>query len=126
MAIDLRSLFLSAISLALAACTTLSDDVSVKKMQPKQRLYVGRILVTMNEKPAPKCEVYLNMDVAPSIKLTPDGFLIYKTDRSELKFRSIACYDQLDMYLAAWHHQKLNLTAVSRPEDQNTVNYFGD
>jgi hypothetical protein len=74
----------------------------------------------------PKCELYLNLDLAPSIKIAPDGFIVYKTDRQKLNFKKIACYHQYSERLAAWHLQSLNLAAILKPDSNADVTYFGD
>ncbi|OFZ18762.1 MAG: hypothetical protein A2Z20_01365 [Bdellovibrionales bacterium RBG_16_40_8] len=107
-------------------CATLSDEVSIEKINSKQRLYVGRVLVNFNGETNPKCEIYLSYDIAPSIKLSSDGFVVYKTDRQELKFKELTCYHKVTSYIGAWHHQKLALRAIKRPQDSSEVNYFGD
>ena len=110
----------------LSACSTTSDEVSFKRIQLKDRFYVGQVRVVMNGVEAPKCELYLNLDISPSIKLAQDGFIFYKTDRENFKLKSIACLHSISNRAAAWHHQKLNLKSVSRPDDNSTIQYFGD
>ena len=110
----------------LAGCATVSDEVSVEKMSSTQRLYVGRLKVRLNEDKNPKCEVYLNNDISPSIRLSQSGWIIYKTDRKELRLRRLACYQQINPYEAAWHLHDLMLTSVLKSEDKSQVKYFGN
>ncbi len=95
-------------------------------MLPKQRLYVGKFKVNFNDDENPKCEIYLNYDISPSIKLSQDGLVFYKTDRESLKFNKIACLHKATPLLSAWHHQDLVLTPVKRGSDKLEVTYFGD
>jgi hypothetical protein len=110
----------------LAGCATPSDQISLKKISPKQRFYTGRMNIKLNGVPASKCEVYLNYDVAPSIQLSDSGFIVYKTDRENIHFKKIACQHAFDKSLSAWHIKALNLAAVEKPSEQSTVHYFGD
>lgn len=111
---------------ATIGCATVSDEISLKKFTPQQRLYIGRLRVNFNGDEKPKCEVYINYDVAPSMKLSHDGWILYKTDRQGLRLREIACFHQGTKYLSAWHHQKLPLEEIGRPADKQNVRYFGD
>jgi hypothetical protein len=99
-------------------------------MLPQQRVYVGRILVDLRASgqklDSPRCELYVNYDLAPSVKLAGDGRIVYKTDRSDFRFRKIACYHQENLYSAAWHLNTLTLAPVTRSEQQSEVTYFGD
>jgi hypothetical protein len=99
-------------------------------MLPQQRVYVGRILVDLRASGTkienPRCELYVNYDVAPSVKLASDGKVVYKTDRSQFRFRKIACYHQENRYAAAWHVRTLTLAPIARTEQQSEVTYFGD
>ncbi len=108
------------------ACATMSDEVSLKKITKSERIYAGRILVELNGQPASRCEIYLGYDITPSIKLSADGFVVYKTDREKFQMRSVACYHKYSPRLSAWHHQKLNLEPVAKSADQSAVQYFGD
>jgi len=117
-------------------CSTLSTDVSLNKITPEQRFYLGRIHVNMKtadtllkkgEVVAPtRCEIYLNYDVSPSVKLAADGWFFYKSDRQELRIRKMACYHQANKYSAAWHLQTLSLEPFARPSAQLEATYFGD
>lgn len=95
-------------------------------MMPSQRLYVGRIHVNFNGDDHSKCEIYINYDVAPSILLSSDGLVFYKTDRQDIHFRRIACHHKGTTYLSAWHHQALPLERIARPQQQEKIHYFGD
>lgn len=112
--------------LLLAGCATVSSEVSLKKIRPTDRVYAGRIKIKMNENESPKCEIYLNHDITPSVKLASDGFIAYKTDRDKLNFRKIACYHQYSQRMGAWHLQKLNLSPVVKSDSNENAVYFGD
>jgi hypothetical protein len=117
-----------AVALGLAGCATNSDQLKVAKMQPKERLYVGRVLVDFGDTPSAdlKCEVYINSDIVPIFKLSSDGYFFYKTDREKPRLSNITCYHRPSLYLAAWHHHALNLKHFYRPDDQKEAVYFGD
>lgn len=111
---------------ANTGCATLSNEISLKKMRPSERVYTGRIKVKLNDLSEPKCEVYLNFDIAPSIKLSSDGFLVYKTDREKFKLKKIACYHKYSDRMAAWHLHDLNLAPILKTDTGSEAIYFGD
>ena len=109
-------------------CTTTSNELTVKKVNMKDRVYAGRIFVEFNGKKNPdlKCEIYINRGLVPDIKLTADGYLFFKSNSASFRLTKISCYDQPDFYRAAWHHQSLPLEKVFKPESFQTAVYFGD
>lgn len=122
---ELLKVSFAGLILILVGCATVSDEVSLAKISPRQRVYVGQFQVSLNGVENPKCEIYLNLDITPSLTLAPDGLVVFKTDRNELKFRRIACYDKMGARLAAWHHQDLGLSAIQKPEKPSDMIYFG-
>jgi hypothetical protein len=110
----------------IMGCATTSSEVDLKKINPKERVYIGHFKVNFNGNSRPRCEIYVNADLAPGLKLTDDGLIIYKTDRLAAKFSRIACYHQSSNYYAAWHVHELPLTKLERPENQLEAVYFGD
>lgn len=128
---ELKSLLLNilvmvGVAIVVQACTTLSSEVSLKKFASKDRLYAGKIRVNMSGDEHPRCEIYLNYDISPSIKLADDGVILYKTDRDSLRFRSIACFHKINNRAGAWHHRDLNLKGIPKSESNEVVSYFGD
>lgn len=120
------NLFFFIFILNVCGCATLSDEISLDKVTAKQRVYIGRLNVKLNSDEAPKCEIYLNYDLVPSIQLSPDGFVFYKTDRENLTLKKIACLHKSSQKLSAWHHQILPLTTIVRPAESLEITYFGD
>jgi hypothetical protein len=112
----------------LSSCASPSGHLKVKKMATKDRIFAGRFLVDFNGKKAEdlKCELYVNSGLVPDIKLSADGFVFFKTTSSEFKISRIACYDQIDAYVAAWHVQRLPFQAFTRSSSNEVVSYFGD
>jgi hypothetical protein len=109
-------------------CATTSNELKIGKLTPKQRIYVGRVLVNFGGLPRTdlKCEAYINSDIVPAFKIAPDGYFFYKTDRTEPRLSKLTCYHRESLYLAAWHHQKLGLKPFFRSEEQKEAVYFGD
>lgn len=124
--LSLFSLFAAA--LLLSSCASQSNNLKVKKMTAKDRIFVGRILVDFNGKKQQdvKCELYVNGGIVPDIKLAPDGYIFFKTSSSEFKISRIACYEQLNAYEAAWHHQRFPFQNFARTSSNNVASYFGD
>src|SRR5262245_50413346 len=121
-------LAVAVLNIFFAGCATPSDELSVKMLSPKQRVYVGRIHINFgDQKPGDtKCEVYINKDLMPAFKLAKDRYFLYKTDRDEPLISEITCYHQPNRYVAAWHHQDSGLKPLYRPEDPKEAVYFGD
>lgn len=109
-------------------CATTSNELRIGLLTPNQRVYVGRVKVDFGGLPEDelKCELYINRDIVPAFKLSRDGYFFYKTDRSEARLSKIACYHRANLYLAAWHLQKIPLKPFYRPENQKEAIYFGD
>ncbi len=114
--------------LLICSCATNNDQLVIKKISQKDRIYSGRIFVDFNGKKnaEAKCEFYVNSGIIPDLKLTPEGYVFFKSDSKSFRFSRIACYDQPDFYTAAWHFQKLPLEKFFRSESPNTATYFGD
>lgn len=113
-------------SFLLSSCASLSNEQLTQKMLPKQRIYVGHISVNLNNNLKPNCELYINQDIVPSLKLSSDGLVVFKSDREKFKISQIACYYMADEYRAAWHLHDLDFEKIERSNDANQVNYFGD
>jgi hypothetical protein len=126
----MKSCVLVAMGLFFAVgCATNSNELSLKKMSMNQRIYVGKIQVSfagVEGGEAPKCELYLNSDITPSVRISSDGLVIFKTDRNPFVLKSLACYHAASHSRAAWHKQDLNFEGLEREEEQATVKYFGD
>lgn len=113
----------------LSSCATPSGSLKVKKkLQPKDRIFAGRFIVDFNGKKKEdlKCELYVNRGIVPDIKLASDGYIFFKTTSSEFRISRISCYDQLDAYTAAWHHQRLPFQNFTRTASPDVASYFGD
>lgn len=107
-------------------CATTSNEIDLKKISVKDRVYYGRIFVNFNGNTHPRCELYVNSDLAPVLKIADDNLVFYKTDRSGVNFSKLACYHESSLYYAAWHLQATKLTQLARPESNTEAVYFGD
>lgn len=110
----------------ILSCVSSKKDFSMEKLKPRERIYVGRVIVDFNGNLQPQCELYLNSDLAPSIKLEADGHIYYRTDRLQPRLSKISCYHQESARHAAWHVQDLPLDNLNRSEDQKEIIYFGE
>lgn len=110
------------------ACATHSNELVIKKMKASDRIYAGRLIVDMNGQSNKelKCELYLNNSLLADIKLTEDGYLFIKSDNKKFRLSKIACYDQIDLYSAAWHHQRLPFSGLTQSDSTEKAAYFGD
>ena len=118
-------LLVSFAMLAMVGCATPSNETNFKKVKPKQRVYVGNVEVTLNGKPADKCELFMNSKLAPNIKLSEDGFVVYKTADRKPYLGKVRCLHRVSNRKAAWHTQDLELNPLNRPKKRKSVNYFG-
>ena len=124
-----RVFFTCVSAILISSCATPSGSLNVKKkLGPKDRIYVGRFIIDFNGKKRDelKCELYVNGGVVPDIKLANDGYVFFKTTSTDFKISRIACYDQLDAYTAAWHHQRLPFQDFTRTASPEIASYFGD
>lgn len=112
----------------LLGCTTTPEKLSFKTLNPEHRIYIGRFIVHMNDIPPDElnCEVYLNRDLAPFIKLESGGHIQFKSNRSEIKFTRIACLHHFDNRYSAWHHARLDFENFYRTQSRKEVVDFGD
>ena len=109
----------------LSACMIAGKEIPERDLKPEERMYVGQILVEINGKPAPKCELYINSDLMPYIRVPADGWVAYKTDRHEARFSKLACLHRLPSGSAAWHHQSLPLQFLKRADSPQELTSFG-
>jgi hypothetical protein len=116
----------TAITFLAAGCVTVANELDLKKFGPKDRLYVGRIFINFNGNEHPKCELYVNSDLTPVLKLTEDNWVFYRTDRVEPTFSKIACYHESSTYYAAWHTQQLDFSKLVQTNSNIDAVYFGD
>lgn len=121
----MRLLILFALSLSLYACTTPSNKPQFKKVKAKQRVYVGKLEVVLNGQAAEKCEIYMNSDLNPFIRISKDGYLIYRTERKKPRLGRLSCLHRLGARKAAWHIQDFDLSQLERPKERKTAHYFG-
>ncbi len=111
---------------AVIGCATTSNEIDLKKIAQKERIYFGRVYVNFNGNTHPRCELYVNSDLAPVLKIADDNLVFYKTDRESLRFSKIACYHESSMYYAAWHLHELNLSKIEKSDSNTAATYFGD
>lgn len=121
----MKSLVFILTVLALVGCVSASNETQFDKVKPKQRVYVGQVQVKMNGQKAEKCELFVNSDLAPNMKLSEDGFVVYKTSDRKPYLGRVRCLHKANNRKSAWHTQKLNLAPLKRPKKRKSVNYFG-
>jgi hypothetical protein len=119
-------LFISALMLLpLAGCVTDSNVTQFKKVKPKQRVYMGRVDITLNGQKAEKCELFMNSQMMSNLKVAADGYIVYRTSDREPYLGKVRCLHRANNRKSAWHTQSLNLKKLERPKKRKSVNYFG-
>lgn len=115
-------------AMILTGCATIKDRLEIKKMKTQDRIYAGRILVDFNGRKNVdlKCEFYVGRGIVPDIKLSPEGYIFFKSDNPSFRISRIACYEQPDFYTAAWHHQSIPLGSFVKGGSPYEATYFGD
>lgn len=121
----MKRLFVATLILSVSGCATDSNLAKFKQVKPKQRVYVGKVDITLNGKKATKCELFMNSQLAPNLKLAEDGYVVYKTSDRDTQLGKVRCLHQANNRKSAWHTQKLNLKKLTRPKKRKSVNYFG-
>ncbi len=112
-------------AVALSGCTSVSNHVDFKKIKPNDRVYMGNVQVRLNEKPVLKCELYVGSDIVPSVKLSPDGYLVYRTSGKAFRLSSLACPLDVGAGKVVWLVHSLDDLEFSRPESKDQMGYFG-
>jgi hypothetical protein len=124
----MRIILAIAAAVALSSCATKSDQLVIKKAKVADRIYSGRLFVDFNGRKNKdlKCELYVNRGIIPDVKLSDEGYVFFKSDSKSFRLSRIACYEQLDAYVAAWHMQSLPLDKFFHSDSTYKATYFGD
>lgn len=112
---------LSLIALAgtLTACNTpTKHEVNLEKLKPEERVYTGLIQVDLNGKTNEDltCDLFLNSDIAPTIRLAKDGVYQFKSIKKKLAFSKIACIHQVGN-TKYWVRHDLEIDRIKQPEE---------
>lgn len=92
LSLNLFSLFFT------AACSTPAmQEIDLAKLKGDERAYEGNIQVDLNGKKNPDltCDLFLNSDINPMIRISPDGDFVFKSIKKKLAFSKIACIYQV-------------------------------
>lgn len=122
----MKNLKIIALALTMCSCVSPSNESNYKRVEGNQRLYVGRILVNLNGQAPSNCELHLDGDMIPTVKLSADGYLILRSEKDSLALGQLICLHKGSPFKAAWHSQKIPLGAIVHPKTHTQVTYFGD
>ncbi len=114
------------ISFFLSSCSAPSKtSYDLAKLQPNERVYTGNIQVTLNGKTNADltCDLFLNSDIAPMVRLTPSGDYIFKSNRKTLALTRIACIHKIGNK-SIWAKQSLNLKRIERPAQSDHIHHL--
>ena len=115
----LKKLCFIALSLSFAACgTPTKQTIDMAKLKPEERVYTGNIQVNLNDKLNPDltCDLFMNSDFAPTVRLAHDGEYLFKTNKKTLAFTRISCLYTHDKK-QLWIHQKLGIPRITQPDE---------
>lgn len=115
----LKILSLLSLTLILGACSTpIKQEINFDKLKPDERVYTGIIQVDLNGKTNPDltCDLFLNSDIAPTIRLAADGVYQFKSIKKKLAFSKIACIHQVGN-TKHWIRQSLDIERIKQPEE---------
>lgn len=121
----MKYLFLTLI-LCTACATPMKQDIDLTKLKPEERAYNGNIQVELNDLKNEQltCDLFLNSDLNPTIRLSPDGDFQFKSTKKKLAFSKIACiYTVNDQ--RRWIYHSLDLQRVNQPKNSNEFYNLG-
>jgi hypothetical protein len=110
----------------LSACSTpMKETVDLTKLKPDQRAYAGNIQVHLNDLTNDKltCDLFLNSDISPTIRLSPDGNYQFKSTKKKLAFSKIACVYKIknEKY---WVNHSLDIPRVAQLDESKAKEVF--
>ena len=121
----MRNSLLLVASLFMTGCISASNQTDFDKVKPKQRVYVGNVSVEMNGQRPEKCELLMNKSLVANVKLSRDGYVVYKTSDRKPALAKVRCLHKVSNRKHAWHTKDLDLEPLKRPKKRKSVNYFG-
>lgn len=115
-----KFLSLSVLSLLLTtACSTpMKQEIDLAKLKPEERAYSGNIQVDLNgvKNDQLTCDLFLNSDINPVIRLSPDGNYQFKSIKKKLAFSKIACIHKVNNK-KHWVYHSLELQRIPQPTE---------
>jgi hypothetical protein len=104
----------------------MKQDIDLTKLKPEERAYKGNIQVTLNDVKNEQltCDLFLNYDLNPTIRLSPDGDFQFKSTKKKLAFSKIACIYTVNNQ-RRWIYHSLDLAKINQPKDSNEFYNLG-
>ncbi len=105
--------------ISLSGCSTpTKQDVNLEKLKPEERVYTGNIQVDLNGKRNADltCDLFLNSDISPTIRLAKDGIFQFKSIKKKLAFSRIACIHQVGN-TKHWVRHDLDIERINQPDE---------
>lgn len=114
----------TATSIILTSCA--SKQIDLQKMKSEDRLYTGKMLLNLNGKTNKDltCDVFLNIDLNPAFRLSPDGFYYFKTNRKKLNLNKITCMFNINGK-NKWVSNYFNFEKLSKEKNEHFVTSLG-
>lgn len=122
----LKKLCFIVISLSVVACNTpTKQNIDMTKLKDEERVYSGSIQVDLNGKTNSDltCDLFMNSDIAPTIRLSADGEYLFKTIKKTLAFTKIACLYTVNKN-QKWIYQNLDIPRIKRPDESKSKEVY--
>lgn len=110
-----------------SACSTpMKQDIDLTKLKLDERAYTGNIQVLLNDLRNKQltCDLFLNSDMNPVFRLSPDGSYQFVSKKKQLAFSRIACLYTVNKQ-RRWIYHTLDLTRVKQPTDSSELFNLG-
>lgn len=112
--------------LSLTACSTpTKHNIDLAKLKPEERAYAGNIQVDLNgmKNDQLTCDLFLNSDINPMIRLSADGDYLFKSIKKTLAFSKIACIYKIKDE-KHWINHSLELSRVKQPTEDKSKEIY--
>jgi len=111
--------------LGLSACTT-SQKINFDKLKNDDRIYTGKVAITLNGKTNKDvaCDLFLSVDLNPVTRISADGFYYFKSTRSSVNWGKIACLYTIGNE-KSWVYHSFDLKKQKRADENTVVTSFG-
>jgi hypothetical protein len=101
-------------------------DVDLTKLKPDERAYTGNIQVLLNDLGNDQltCDLFLNSDMNPMIRLSPSGDYQFISKKKHLAFSRISCIYTVNNQ-KRWIYHSLDIPRIKQPVDSNKLFNLG-
>jgi hypothetical protein len=123
---SLKKLCFTVCALLISSCTTPTrHTIDMEKLKENERVYSGKFFVELNGKTNPEltCDLFVNSDFAPTVRLAADGEFLFKTTKKSLAFSRIGCLIQHENK-ERWIYQKLGIPRINQPSEEKAKEIY--